>query len=291
MTELNKEEFREVVSQNNINLDLTGPSGTYWGQITQNREEFIFPSPVNLPEWLDNTTNWIGEGKTVLEIGPGKADLASRVLSERKKTKEYYIADVSKEILKAAKKRLEPLQRPTRAHFIEADLNDKNSLNELKSSSFDRVILINVFGYLEPDTALKTINRLLQQDGLLRITVGEHESFTKSDDYDPGINRQYVRARKTHDNSGIEPIGHTLSADGKKVPFYGYRRNYSKGELEKILQDNGFTIEQFNTVIIPTDLWLRVRSSHQNTKLNQDEQKLLDTNGGRPIWDIIARKN
>lgn len=289
MTELIKEEFNEAIAQN-VDLDFTGPSGKYWGQITQNNEDFIFPSPVNLPEWLGNTANWLGEGKTILEIGPGKADLASRVISEGKKTKEYYIADVSKEILKAAKRRLEPLQRSTKAHFIEGDLNDKNSLKELKPASLDRVILINVFGYLEPHTALKKINTVLRPGGLLRITVGEHESFTKSDDYDPIINRQYVRARKTHDNSGIEPIGHTVSADGKKVPFYGYRRNYSKGELEAILQDNGFTIEQFNTVIIPTDLWLRVRSSHQNNKLNQDEQKLLDKNGGRPIWDIIARK-
>lgn len=290
MTEMIKEEYQDSSFQNNNEFTFFGPKGEYWGQISQNKEEFIFPSPVNLPEWLDNTANWLGEGTSILEIGPGKADLASKVLSGNRKTKDYFIADISEEILNLARKRIESLQNSAHVHFIQGDLNDKNSLLELKPNSLHRVILVNVFGYVDPDIALSKIHRLLRPDGFLRLTVGDHELFTSSDDYDPNINRQYVRGRKFHANTGIEPLGYTISSEGEKVPYFGYRRNYSKEEISTFLEKNGFAIEQFKAVIIPKELWLKVRSTQAKFKLSQKENELLEKWGGRPIWDIIVRK-
>lgn len=290
MAEIIKGEYQDARFQNNDELTFYGPKGEYWGKISQNNEGFIFPSPVNLPEWLDNTANWLGEGASILEIGPGKADLASKVLSEKRKTKNYFIADISEEILRFAKERIEPLQNSTKVHFIQGDLNKENSLEELKPNSLDRAILVNVFGYLDPDIALSKIYRLLRHDGLLRLTVGDHEFFKSSEDYDPKTNRQYVRGRKFHTSAGIEPIGYTILDEGKKVPFYGYRRNYSKEEIKTFLNKNGFAIEQFKAAIIPKELWLKVRSTQANFKLNQKEHRLLEKWGGRPIWDVIARK-
>lgn len=289
MTEIIKGEYQDALFQNKDSI-FSGPKGVYWGAIAQNNEDFLFPSPVNLPEWLDSTADWLGEGSSILEIGPGKADLASKVLSEKRKTKNYFIADISEDILKFARERLELLQNSIKVHFIRGDLNDKNSLQKIKPNSLDRVILVNVFGYLEPHIALNKIYRSLRSGGLLRLTVGDHEFFTKSEDYDPNINLQYVRGRKLHANTGIKPLGYTLSDDGKQVPFYGYRRNYSKEEIKTILDKNGFVIEQFKAVIIPKELWLKVRSSQAKGKLKQEEQKLLEKWGGRPILDIIARR-
>jgi ubiquinone/menaquinone biosynthesis C-methylase UbiE len=270
-------------------LIFSGPKGEYWGAIAQNNEDFIFPSPVNLPEWLDNTADWLGKGASILEIGPGKADLASRVLSGKRKAKNYFIADISEEILKLARKRLEPLQNSIRVHFIQGDLNDRNSLEGIKPNSLDRVILVNVFGYLVPQIALNKIYRLLRPGGFLRFTAGDYEISIESGDFDPKINAQYVRGRKLHANAAIKPLGYTLSDDGKQVPFYGYRRHYSKEEIETILVQNGFVIKQFKIVIIPKQLWLKVRSA-QAGKLKQEEEKSLEKWGGRPVRDIIAQK-
>ncbi len=46
--------------------DITIP-GEYWGAISQNKDDFVFPSPVNIPDWLDEAANWLGEGEPVLE--------------------------------------------------------------------------------------------------------------------------------------------------------------------------------------------------------------------------------
>ncbi len=40
-------------------------SREYWGAISWNRNDFIFPSPVNIPDWLDEAANWLGEGETI----------------------------------------------------------------------------------------------------------------------------------------------------------------------------------------------------------------------------------
>lgn len=290
MAEIIKGEYHDALFQNNDELTFSGPKGEYWGAIPQNNEDFIFPSPVNLPDWLEGTADWLGEGTSILEIGPGKAVLASKVLSRKRKTKNYFIADISDGILDYAREQLESLQSSIKTRFIKGDLNNKNSLKEIKSGSLDRVILVNVFGYLDPDIALSEINRLLRQGSLLRLTVGDHEFFTRSVDYDPNINLQYVRGRKLTKEAGIKPMGYTVSDDGKKVPFYGYRRNYSKEEINAFLDKNGFVIEQFKTVIIPKELWHRVRSLQPNFRSNQEEEELLEKWGGRPVWDIIARK-
>ncbi len=290
MTGKLQEEYRDAILQRSEDSLILGPKGEYWGIISQNNEDFIFPSPVNLPEWLDGTADWFGEGTSVLEIGPGKAVLAGKVLSGKRNTKNYFIADISEGILNYAREQLGQLQSPIKTHFIRGDLNTKNPLREIKAGSLDRVILVNVFGYLDPGIALSNIHRLLTRGGLLRLTVGDHEAFTRSEDYDPNINCQYVRGRKFHTDAGIEPLGYTTSDDGKKIPFYGYRRNYSKEEIEALLDKNGFAIEQFKVVVIPRELWLKVRSLQSNFRLNQEEEKLLEIHGGRPIWDIIARK-
>ncbi|WP_440951010.1 class I SAM-dependent methyltransferase [Methanosphaerula subterraneus] len=270
----------------------TGPKGEYWGKIsTQKGDDFIFPSPVNLPDWLEATAEWLGSGESILEIGPGKADLANKVLSEKRTTKRYIIADISEDILKHAGKRLGSLQNPAQVSYVHGDLNNPESLQEIQGDSLDRVILINVFGYLEPDIALKNISRVLHAGGLVRLTMGDHEWFSLSEDYDPETNRQYVRGRKYHDSSEIEPLGYTTSREGKKVPYYGYRRLYSKTQIEEILSRNGFVLEQYTTVVIPKDLFLKVRSTHQqDSDLSQKEEDLLDERGGRPIIDLIARK-
>lgn len=291
MTETIKEEFRDVIYHNNKEFAFPSTKGEYWGTISQNNEDFIFPSPVNLPEWLDDTANWLGDGTSILEIGPGKADLASKVLSRKRKTKNYFIADISEGILKFAKERLEPLQNWVNIQFIHGDLNNKNSLQELKPGSLDRIILINVFGYLDPHIALNKIYGLLRPGGFLRFTSGDYEISIKSGDFDPKINAQYVRGRESHIDAGIKPLGYTVSEDGKQVPFYGYRQFYSKEEIKTLLDKNGFVIEQFRTIIIPKELWLRVRSSQANFKTNQKELELLEKWGGRPLWDIIARKS
>lgn len=290
MTETIKEEFRDVFYQNNEEFIFPSTKGEYWGTISQNNEDFIFPSPVNLPEWLDNTANWLGEGTSVLEIGPGKADLADKVLSTNRKTTNYFIADISEGILKFARERLEPIQNSTKIHFIQGDLNSKIPLSGLKPGSLDRVILINVFGYLDPHIALDTIYKLLRPGGFLRFTSGDYEISLKSGDFDPKNNAQYVRGRQSHIDAGIKPLGYTLSDDGKQVPFYGYRRFYTKEELKTLLNKNGFIIEQFKKIVIPKELWLKVRSSQVNFKTNQEELELLKKWGGRPLWDIIARK-
>ncbi|MCX9010543.1 MAG: methyltransferase domain-containing protein [Candidatus Methanoperedens sp.] len=290
MTGKLQEEYRDAILQNSEESLIFGPKGEYWGIISQNNEDFIFPSPVNLSGWLDDTADWLGEGTSILEIGPGKAVLAGKVLSGKRNAKNYFIADISEGILNYAREQLGQMQSPIKTHFIRGDLNTKNPLREIKAGSLDRVILVNVFGYLDPDIALSNIHRLLPRGGLLRLTVGDHEAFTRSEDYDPNINRQYVRGRKFHADAKIEPLGYTVSADGKKVPFYGYRRNYSKEEIETLLDKNGFATEQFKVVVIPKELWLKVRSLQSNFRLNQEEEKLLEKYGGRPIWDIIARK-
>ncbi len=290
MTGKLQEEYRDAILQRSEDPLIFGPKGEYWGIISQNNEDFIFPSPVNLPEWLADTADWLGEGTSVLEIGPGKAVLAGKVLSGKRKTKNYFIADISEGILNYAREQLGQLQSPIKTHFIQGDLNTQNPLREIKAGSLDRVILVNVFGYLDPGIALSNIHRLLTRGRLLRLTVGDHEAFTRSEDYDQNINRQYVRGRKFHTDAGIEPLGYTTSDDGKKIPFYGYRRNYSKEEIEALLDKNGFAIEQFKVVVIPRELWLKVRSLQSNFRLNQEEEKLLEKHGGRPIWDIIARK-
>lgn len=285
-----QEQYRDEILQQSEAPLIFGPKGEYWGIISRNNEDFIFPSPVNLPEWLDDTADWLGEGSSILEIGPGKAVLAGRVLSGKRKTKNYFIADISEGILNYAREQLERLQSPVKTRFIQGDLNTENPLQEIRQGSLDRVILVNVFGYLDPGIALSNIHRLLHSGGFLRLTVGDHETFTRSEDYDPDIDRQYVRGRKFHADAGIEPLGYTVSEGGKKVPYYGYRRNYSKEEIEALLDKNGFAIEQFKVVVIPRELWLRVRSLQSNSRLNQEEEKLLEKHGGRPIWDIIARK-
>ena len=280
------------MTETKTTIASTGPKGEYWGKIsTQKGDDFIFPSPVNLPHWLEATAQWLGSAESILEIGPGKADLANKILSGKRTTKRYIIADISKDILEHARNRLGSLASPIKLSFVQGDLNNPESLREIPGESLDRVILINVFGYLEPDIALKNISRVLHAGGLVRLTMGDHEWFSLSEDYDPDTNRQYVRGRKYHDNSDIEPLGYTTSKDGKKVPYYGYRRLHSKTQIEEHLARNGFVLEQFNTVVIPKELFLRVRSTHQNdSDLSVKEQELLEERGGRPIIDLIARK-
>lgn len=282
----------DTMTETETSIGSTGPKGEYWGEISSHAEDdFIFPSPVNLPDWLAATAGWLGSVKSILEIGPGRADLASRILSNERTTEEYRIADISRDILKHAENRLKPLQSSTTVSFIQGDLNDPKSLQEIPEGSVDRAILINVFGYLEPDIALNHIARVLHAGGQVRLTMGDYEGFSLSEDYDPKTNRQYVRGRKYHDNSRVEPLGYTTSEDGEKVPYYGFRRLYSHDQIEEILKKNGFALEQYTTVVIPKDLFLRVRSTHRNdAHLSQKEEKLLEKYGGRPIIDLIARK-
>lgn len=268
--------------------------GEYWGVISQNTTDFIFPSPVNLPNWSNDTSDWIGEGRNVLEIGPGKADLAYAVLSKNIKTENYYIVDISDGILKYAKERLfgtdNVEKKKTKLILIKGDLNNKDALKEIKPGTLDRVILINVFGYLDPDVSLGNIYKLLKPGGLIRFTSGDYDISTKNNDFDPNINAQYVRGRPSHIDAGIEPLGYTQSSDGKEIPFYGYRRFYSIQELNDILERNGFIAEQFKDVIIPKELWYKVRS-YSNSQTDKDEIELLEKLGGRPLSDIIARKD
>jgi ubiquinone/menaquinone biosynthesis C-methylase UbiE len=291
MTEV-KSKTHDDSNEKNASFAPTGPKGEYWGHIsTQNKDDFVFPSPVNLPEWLEKTAEWLGESDTVLEIGPGKADLVTKVLSEKRKTQNYLVADISDGILEHARNRLAPVKSSTTVRFIKADLNDPSSLTSEPAGSLDKAILVNVFGYLEPDVALASLHRLLRKDGLLRITIGDHEFFSASSDYDPETNRQYVRGRKSHDDSEVEPLGFTTGKEGNKEPFYGFRRNYSQDQIKVILEKNGFALEQFKTVTIPAELYIRVRGSHRtNPELSTKERDLLKEKGGRPIVDLIARK-
>jgi len=293
MTETITRQTLAAPSRKGTDVASTGPRGEYWGRIsTQKADDFIFPSPVNLPEWLGNTVAWLGESPSVLEIGPGKADLANAVLSQESRTEHYIIADISEGILDHARERLGKVRSSTRTSFILGDLNKPEALNEIQAGSIDKVILINVFGYLEPEIALKTIFRVLRPGGLLRITLGDHEWFSLSEDYDPKTNRQYVRGRKFHDSEEVTPLGYTTTRAGKKIPYYGFRRLYPAEQLVPILAKNGFTLEQYGKVIIPRDLFLRVRSTHDNdSELSEQEQRLLDEKGGRPVIDLIVRKS
>ncbi len=69
MTGKLQEEYRDAILQSSEDSLTLGPKGEYWGIISQNNEDFIFPSPINLPGWLDDTANWLGEGTSILEIG------------------------------------------------------------------------------------------------------------------------------------------------------------------------------------------------------------------------------
>lgn len=264
--------------------------GEYWEIISRNDEGFIFPSPVNLPEWLDGTSNWLGEGKNVLEIGPGKADLASTVLSKNIKTENYYIADISEGILKYAEERLGPINKTAKLILIQEDINNKDVLKEINHGTLDRAILINVFAYLDPDTALSNIYKLLRPGGLIRFTSGDYNASIKNNDFDPSINAQYVRGRPSHIDAGIKPLGNIKSSNGESIPYYGYRRFYTKDELTTILEKNGFVVEQFQNIIIPKELWYKVRS-YSNSEADKEEVELLEKLGGRPLWDIVARKD
>jgi ubiquinone/menaquinone biosynthesis C-methylase UbiE len=292
MTETKLKTSNDSLHNKNTTFAPTGPKGEYWGHIsTQNKDDFIFPSPVNLPEWLEKTAKWLGQSHTVLEVGPGKADLVTKVLSEKRSTHNYLVADISEEILDHARRRLEPMKSSTHVRFIKADLNDPSSLTGEPPESLDKAILVNVFGYLEPDIALSSLHRVLRKDGLLRITLGDHQFFPLSSDYDPETNRQYVRGRKSHDGSKVQPLGYTIGSDGKQEPFYGYRRNYSRDQLTPILEKNGFALEKITTVTIPAELYIKVHGNHRtNSGLSKKELDLLTENGGRPVVDLIARK-
>jgi len=271
----------------------TGPAGEYWGKIsTQKPEDFIFPSPVNIPAWLEGTVTWLGKSQTVLEIGPGKADLAYKVLSEKNSIKNYIIADISKDILEHAEERINLLKPSAAVQYVKGDLNDPKALGEIPAGSVDKVILINVFGYLEPDVALENIFRVLRPGGFVRLTMGDYEWFALSEDYDPKTHRQYVRGRKFQDNGDVKPLGYTISKKaGKKIPYYGFRRLYPPEQLIPILAQHGFILEQYGKVLIPTALFLKVRSAHDNeTDLSEQELRLLRERGGRPIIDLIVRK-
>jgi ubiquinone/menaquinone biosynthesis C-methylase UbiE len=274
------------------NVITHGSKSEYWGIISaRNGDDFVFPSPVNLPEWLERTADWLGEVSSVLEIGPGKADLATQVLSEKRRTRKYFIADISEGILSHARNRIGSLKTSVKVSYIHADLNVSGSLHMIPEESIDKVVLINVLGYLDPDVAFRNISRVLHPGGLLRLTDGDHEFFTLSKDYDPAINLQYIRGRKSHTGSEVKPLGYTMSESGENTPYFGFRRNYSREQLVGILDRNGFSVEQFNTVIIPLNLIEKIYSVRgDSVNLSPQELDLLYRNGGRPTVDLIAKK-
>ncbi|ACL16017.1 Methyltransferase type 12 [Methanosphaerula palustris E1-9c] len=259
----------------------------YWGAISQNLDEFVCPSPVNIPEWASGTARWLGEGASVLEIGPGRGDLAFRTLSERSTIRDYHLADVSPDILAYVLARLEPVKGSTTVTTLQADLNRPDALHTLPPASIDRIILLNVFGYLDPDTALEQFRTALRPGGFLRFTVGDFEFFSHSGDYDAGLNRQLVTKKRRQIGTEVQPAGFTTNENGEQVPVFGYRRGYSREEITGMLASHGFADIDIQTVVIPLELWQRFRSGKS---ASPQQQSLENRWSGRPIWDVIARR-
>ncbi|ACL16476.1 class I SAM-dependent methyltransferase [Methanosphaerula palustris] len=156
-----------------------GTKSEYWGTISALKgDDFVFPSPVNLPKWLESAADWLGDASSILEIGPGKADLAYNVISGKRKTGHYFIADLSEGILEHARNRLDSVSSSIEVTYIHDDLNLPEALQEISAGSIDKVVLINVLGYLDPDVAFQNISRVLRPGGFVRLTHGDHKFFT-----------------------------------------------------------------------------------------------------------------
>lgn len=259
----------------------------YWGALSQNLDEMVCPSLVNLPEWAVRTARWLGEGASVLEIGPGRGDLALRTLSETSAINDYYLADVSPAVLAYVKERLEPVKERTTVTCLPTDLNRENALMALAPASIDRIILLNVFGYLDPHSALEEFCRVLHPGGYLRFTIGDFEFFSHSGDYDPGRNRQVMTKKRRQIGEDLRPAEYRTDDTGERVPIFGYRRGYTQEEMTDMLNEHGFTDITIQTVVLPLELWQRFRSGRS---VSPDLQNLENRWRGRPIWDVIARR-
>jgi ubiquinone/menaquinone biosynthesis C-methylase UbiE len=270
-----------------MEADEYSVNSRYWSAISRDMDEFICPSPVNIPAWASATAQWLGEGTSVLEVGPGRGDLAVRSLTETSTIQEYILADISKNILQYAAKRLERVKGTTTITRIHADLNAKNALRTIPPASVDRVILLNVFGYLDPQSALEQFSTVLRPGGLLRFTLGDYEFFSQSGNYDPGLNRQLVTKRRKQVGTRVQPAGFTVTETGEQIPVFGFRRGYSREEITGILAGHGFVDIDIRTVVIPIEFWLRLRP---RISVSRKQQAIADKCGGRPVWDIIARR-
>jgi len=131
-----------------------------------------------------------------LEIGCGTGDFISKILDEKRLNiigSEIYING-----LKYAKKNLPNID------FIQLDITD-NSLHDV----FNMIAIFDVIEHIEDDTlAIKNINNLLSENGIVIISVPQHKfMWSKLDD------------------------------------IVKHKRRYSKNELIQKLKLNGFSIE------------------------------------------------
>jgi len=259
----------------------------YWGSISRNLDELICPSPVNIPAWAEETARWLAEGNAILEVGPGRADLAAQVLSGTTGVRQYYLADVSEEILAYAATKLAPLAGATTVTTIHADLNQQDALRAIPAGTLDRIILLNVFGYLNPATALPAFSSRLKPGAFLRFTIQDFGFFSSSANYDAASNCQLVTKRRKQADDRAQPQGHAIAADGTSIPVYGYRRGYSADHITRLLQEHDFTDVHIRTVVLPKELLTSLQGRGSFTPA---QEMILAEYGGRPIWDIVARK-
>ncbi len=264
-------------------------NGDYWGAIADDGSEVVFPSPANLPEWRSEIAAWTGDTDTVLEIGPGKAELAASIITARPSLAKYYVVDISQDILEAARRKLGHLEGTTAAQYVQADLNDPGALSGIVPGSVERALMVNVIGYLNLPVAIPALGRILKPGGQLRFTMIDYDFFTKSEDYDPAIDRHYVRGRNRQEVAGLRPVGYTVADNGHLVPYYGFRRAYTVDEIRDRFTARGFTVDQAKIVLLPKDVWRKFQSAQQRQP-NPREEQAVEQLGGRPTWDIIVRK-
>jgi ubiquinone/menaquinone biosynthesis C-methylase UbiE len=229
---------------------------------------------------------WLGAGRTVLEAGPGRGDLAVKTLTETSTIREYILADISLHVLDYAGKRLDAVKKETLVTRIHADLNEKNALQAIPPGSVDRIILVNVFEYLDPITALEQFSTVLGPGGLLRFNVGDVE-FHRSGTGTPGFSRQLVMKQKRPEGSRAQPAGFTVTPKGEEIPVFRFRHGYTRGEITAILENHGFKDIEIRRIEIPLASWLRLRP---RISVSQKYQAVAEKWEISPIWDIIARK-
>jgi 2-polyprenyl-3-methyl-5-hydroxy-6-metoxy-1,4-benzoquinol methylase len=133
------------------------------------------------------------EGRTVLEIGCGRGELARRLTEQPHAPARYIGADFADTAVRFARRRTAD---PTAAAWALADMQRIG----LRSASFDTVISCETIEHLpDPAAALREVARVLKPGGRLFLTTPNYFGLT-------GAYRIYLRASGRRYTEGGQPI-------------------------------------------------------------------------------------